>query len=54
MCCSPIPAAPTETVGKCPACGCDIDEYGDSTEEGCSYSPEVCGLCHDCPCDGSC
>ena len=52
-CCSPIEARPKETVGQCPKCGSDVDEDGESTEEGCTYSPR-CPECGDCPCDLSC
>jgi len=54
MCCDPIPARPSETVGVCPACGEPVDADGDSTLEGCVYSPSVCKTCGDCPCDQSC
>lgn len=53
-CCSEITPQPEETVSKCPNCQCDVDIDGISTEGGCSYSPEICNLCHDCPCDWSC
>ncbi len=53
MCCSPIEARPEETVGQCPECGSDIDKDGESTEEGCTYSPS-CKTCGDSPCDWSC
>lgn len=54
MCCEPIEARPEDTVDKCPDCEGDIDKDGDSTEQGCAYSPEVCKTCHWKPCDWSC
>lgn len=53
-CCDPIAANPEDTVGKCPKCDCDVDKDGASTEEGCCWSPVVCDLCGDKPCDQSC
>ena len=54
MCCAEIPSRPYETVGQCSACGEPVDAGGESTLEGCEYSPTVCKTCGDCPCDGSC
>lgn len=54
MCCDPIPARPKETVAKCGRCGTDVDYNGESTEEGCRYSPVACDECGDRPCDLSC
>lgn len=53
-CCDRIPASPEDTVGTCPACGSDVDKNGGSTEEGCAWSPTICKVCGDCPCDQSC
>lgn len=54
MCCDPIDARPQDTVGKCSDCGEPVDCDGDSTLDGCGYSPRVCKTCGDCPCDWSC
>lgn len=54
MCCEAIPAAPDLTVGKCRDCGEPVDANGDSTLEGCVWSPSICKTCGDSPCDGSC
>lgn len=53
-CCSPIDAEPSLTVGVCPDCGGDVDKDGESTEEGCTYSPVECDTCGWRPCDWSC
>jgi hypothetical protein len=53
-CCEPIEARPDDTVSKCPACGCDIDADGHTTETGCAWSPVACKKCGDRPCDQSC
>lgn len=53
MCCDPYDARPEDTVGQCPVCGGDVDSCGDTTEEGCRYSP-CCKECGRSPCDGSC
>lgn len=53
-CCEPWPAEPEATVGKCPACDGDVDEDGETTEEGCGYSPIECKTCNWKPCDQSC
>lgn len=52
-CCDPYDGNPEDTVGTCPKCGADVDKDGQSTEEGCNYSP-ACELCGDAPCDQSC
>lgn len=41
-------------VGQCSECGQDVDADGDSIENNCTYSPEVCEKCHWKPCDLSC
>jgi len=47
-------AAPDYTTGQCPDCGGPVDAGGESTAEGCAYSPVICKTCGDRPCDGSC
>lgn len=54
MCCADTPGRPNETVGSCKECDRAVDVDGISTEESCMYSPEICQVCHDNPCDGSC
>ena len=41
-----------EVDGTCPACGEDTVEG--NAPEGCHYSPVVCTVCGDAPCDQSC
>lgn len=53
-CCDGWPAEPEKKVGACDECGGDIDDEGDSTEEGCCWSPVECNTCKWTPCDGSC
>lgn len=40
-------------VDECPECGAPVDEDGESLEQ-CYYSPLLCSLCNDQPCDNSC
>lgn len=40
-------------ITKCPDCGADVDEAGESVE-GCNWSPIICVTCGDAPCDLSC
>lgn len=54
MCCDSYDARPEDTVGECPGCGGAVDKDGESTEEGCNYSPEDCSMCHSHYCDQSC
>ena len=54
MCCDPIPACPEDKATTCPECDGDVDEEGWTVEECCTYSPEVCKVCHWSPCDQSC
>lgn len=42
-----------EPVGICPECEADVDANGDAVS-GCHYSPVICPVCGDAPCDGSC
>lgn len=53
MCCDPYDGCPEATVGQCPLCGGDVDVNGDSTEDGCNYSP-ACSECGCQTCDQSC
>lgn len=53
MCCDSYDARPEDTVGQCEVCGGDVDIDGDTTEEGCNYSPK-CPKCGWSPCDQSC
>jgi len=44
---------PDEAVnGECPACGGPTVDG--SAQSGCNYSPCICEVCGDRPCDGSC
>ena len=43
-----------EAVSECPECGSPLNEEGEPIGEHCNYSPSVCPLCGDAPCDGSC
>lgn len=54
MCCEPIGGSPADTVGACKDCGMSVDKEGDTTEEGCFYSPVCCDTCGYKPCDQSC
>lgn len=39
---------------ECANCGGAVDNEGDSLELCCGYSPILCDVCGDAPCDGSC
>jgi hypothetical protein len=53
MCCAAMGWEEGDVVnGECPECGADTVD-GDAYEQ-CSYSPTLCELCNDSPCDGSC
>lgn len=51
MCCDVQNDEPV--VGECPACGAPVDADGDAVLI-CGYSPVVCDVCGDAPCDESC
>lgn len=53
-CCDGGVISDEPVVGECPSCGADVDEYGDTTEWCCNYSPVECTVCNWSPCDGSC
>ena len=51
MCCDPWENG--EAVGECPSCGTAVNEDGEAVS-GCNYSPVLCEVCGDQPCDLSC
>lgn len=53
MCCESIGSTEEDGVkGVCPECA-QTTYDGDSVSI-CAYSPVMCDLCGDAPCDGSC
>ena len=58
MCCDPYGSLKemeeaASTGIYCAACGSPVNGDGESAY-GCRYSPVVCEVCGDSPCDGSC
>ena len=53
MCCDPY-TNDNHVVGECSECGAWVDEEGEAVGEHCSYSPVLCEICGDAPCDLSC
>lgn len=53
MCCEPQGALPSEGEESiCPDCGAIT--YNGISEDICGYSPILCKVCGDAPCDLSC
>jgi hypothetical protein len=53
-CCDREVAHDREVTGVCPVCEGDIDQDGQTVEDGCGYSPVECEACGFQPCDESC
>lgn len=53
-CFSVIESDDKEVTGVCPQCEGDINQDGQTVEDGCGYSPIECETCGFQPCDLSC